>query len=168
MKKNISMTGLGASVALVTASLVLAATGCSGGQNGKDVQDAEYAVSGTVYSKWIYYECDSVHLSMDTVAFSRPTPKRTKDTDDSGTSNSTKKPSAPAGSGKTFVSKPVKVPRGKVPTGKPKKPRGYSKSKCSTEYELYIKNGDGIFEQDVLYTDYATCDKGEKFTRCTD
>lgn len=60
--------------------------------------------------------------------------------------------------------KPEKIKGGKVP--KPlyaKKPKG-----CETEYELYIRNDDGLFEQDVRREDYDNCTEGEKFAACTE
>ena len=67
----------------------------------------------------------------------------------------------------TSVSKPVKVPRSKIPTGKPVKQKGYSPKWCETDYELFIENKNNeVFEQDVPYVHYAKCDKKETFDSC--
>lgn len=161
MKKTL-MFSIGA-----VASASLALTGCGGGDD--KAAAPEYAVTGKVDTRWIEYECKNVALSMDNVAFvqtSKPKKDSTKDTKkekEKKGDTSTKKPSAtptPA------ASAPVKVSPGQVPTGKPKKPRGYSPKYCTTEYELFIKNGDGIFEQDVPYAHYAKCEEDEKFSSC--
>ena len=57
---------------------------------------------------------------------------------------------------------PVSVPDS--PPKKVSKPQGVS---CKTEYELYIANGDGLFEQDVTSEHYEKCTETKQFPDCT-
>lgn len=150
MKKRITLA-----VGAVSASLALA--GCSG---KSESPDGSYEVKGKVHSKWIDYECKKHTPLMGTVVFMARTPKpRPKEEKKSKETREDVSPDRK-------TPKPVRIPASEVPTGKPEKPRGFSAKKCSTEYELYIENEDGVFEQDVSYEDYEKCDKGEKFSRC--
>lgn len=104
--------------------------------------------------------------SVDRAPNSAPSSRSTK----APTTSSTTRPSTPAtrASGgvklKKKPAKPEKVKGDKAP--KPlyaKKPKG-----CETEYELYVRNDDGLFEQDVRREDYDNCTEGEKFAACTE
>jgi hypothetical protein len=150
--------------AVASASLVL--TGCGGDDSTSSAP--KYDVTGKVDTKWIEYECKNLALSMDNVAFVESSkPKKDKDKKDKKKEDkgdtSTKKPSStPTASAPA----PVRVSPGQVPKGDPKKPKNYDSKYCTTEYELFIKNGDDIFEQDVPYSHYIKCEEDEKFSSC--
>ncbi|MFE0472456.1 hypothetical protein ACFW2V_12665 [Streptomyces sp. NPDC058947] len=58
--------------------------------------------------------------------------------------------------------RPVRITKVPSPTYTTK-PRG-----CETEYELFIQNDSGLFEQEVRRVDYNHCSKrGHKFPACT-
>lgn len=176
MNKRIAVVAAGA----LTGVLVL--SGCAN-------TSYEYEVSGTVEAGQIDYDCPD-GAAMDTVVFiakSKPGGSGT-----SGSSGKTaKKPSTSTGSNKTAdkdstpskstPTTPVKKPSGKGVklSEKPDKAERVSKvpkvqhpanlSGCETEYELFVKNADGLFEQDVRKVDYDKCtDSGrESFPSCT-
>lgn len=153
--------------AVASASLVL--TGCGGGDDKASAP--EYEVTGKVDTRWIEYKCKNLSLGMDNVAFVQSSrPKKDKDKDDKKKDKKEKKSADPtkkaSSSPSASAPSPVKVSAKDVPTGKPKKPRGYSPKYCTAEYELFIKNGDGIFEQDVPYAHYEKCTEDEKFSSC--
>jgi hypothetical protein len=60
--------------------------------------------------------------------------------------------------------KPKRVTR-IVPPKESKRPEG-----CETEYEVFVRNGDGLFEQDVRKVDYIHCSDQvrEQFPACTE
>jgi hypothetical protein len=60
--------------------------------------------------------------------------------------------------------KPERVTKIVPPKG-PKRPKG-----CETEYEVFVRNGDGLFEQDVRKVDYVHCSDQvrEQFPACTE
>jgi len=146
--------------------LVLAACGSS--------DDAAYDVSGTVKSKQIDYDCTKKSHAMSLVlgkgtggssggrggssgsksgSSSRGGSSGSKNGGSSSTQN---KPPAPVA-----VPDLPQSPASKSPAAKPK---GVS---CSTEYELFIENKDGLFEQDVTSEHYERCAEKEKFPSCT-
>lgn len=94
-----------------------------------------------------------------------PAHKNIKGSDTKSSPSPTKNNSRPPSSADT--SKPVKIPRSKIPTGRAKKPRDYDSKWCEAEYELFIedKNND-VFELDVPYAHYAKCDEKERFDSC--
>jgi hypothetical protein len=165
---RVIVAGIGA------ASLVLTSSACSGSAY-------EYDISGVVQSGQIDYDCPR-HLSMEDMGFitgsgdGKSPSKRSSSSSSSRRSKSTKKAdragpevrvkSSPK-SGARLSKKPDKPQR---ITGIPKpryvkKPRG-----CAVDdYELYILNGDDLYEQDVRRVDYDKCldTKHEHFPRCT-
>lgn len=148
------------------AALALALSAC-----GSD--SYEYQVSGVVEAAQVDYDCHG--LSMEAAAFVvKPVPRRTAKTSKpatkrqgsgSGTSSGTVR-KAPSNKGVKLTKKPDKPERVfKVPTVKYKTKR----HGCKNEYELFVRNRDGLFEQDVRKVDYDKCldRKREPFPRCT-
>ncbi|MBD3004771.1 hypothetical protein [Streptomyces sp. 5-10] len=140
--------------------LGLALTAC----NNKD-STPEHDVKGKVEAKQIDVDCHAKRHSMSLSSFSLPLkpPGRgssgsggTKSGKSDGGVKTGKKPQAPK-----KVDKLPSVPDG--PDYKPGKKPGKS---CKPEYELFIKNSEGIFEEDVEADHYDQCDKGEKFPEC--
>lgn len=161
--------------------LALGAFGCSGG-GGKTYS---YKVTGTVEAAHIDYECGD-SLSMEPVGFnagrgggsssggsrsggsgtSGGSKGRGTVNKDNSSSSVQKDSKRPASTGVRLTKKPDKperVSRVEVPAFA-SKPKG-----CKEEYELFVRNRDGLFEQDVRKVDYERCsDKArEKFPACT-
>lgn len=173
-----------------TAVVSLGMSACGSGD-----KKYEYDVSGRVQAQHVDYDCED-DLDADPVAFvagkgrgggssgkkgsaarsvrkgsdaSRP-PRRSAP----AASSVSKVPSAERSASKSAKpvggvqlskkpAKPVRVFKVSPPKYKVK-PKG-----CETEYELFIKNDKGLFEQDVREVDYSNClaRKRDLFPECT-
>lgn len=167
--------------------------GCGAGSSST----FKYEVSGTVEAAQVDYECGGdVDLDADPVAFvagkgkgtgpsarksSGGSTKSSSKTKDQGSrpSTATKAPTAKAKTPGPAASVPTAPNRGVTLSKKPDKPERVIKVKppkykskprgCRNEYELFVRNKDGLFEQDVREVDYDRCsDKPrELFPACT-
>jgi hypothetical protein len=92
-----------------------------------------------------------------------PSPRRTSQSPATSRPNS----GAPQKSGVQLSKKPAKPKRVTkiVPPKGSKRPEG-----CETEYEVFVRNSDGLFEQDVRKVDYDHCSDQvrEPFPACTE
>lgn len=182
-------------IAVLTGTVILplAAVGCSGGSS----KMYSYEVSGVVEAAQVDYECKG-DLDMEAASFvvgrTKPKPKKADSGDSSSDSSDSEgnKAEEPAkknvATPKAPASKtPSKTPASKAPaksggvklSKKPDKPERVTKIKppkykhkskgCHEEYELFVKNREGLFEQDVRKVDYDKCsDKvREPFPSCT-
>ncbi|MCP9209670.1 hypothetical protein [Streptomyces cucumeris] len=151
-------------IALLSTSIVVALLGTSGCSS----EAYEYEVSGVVEDGRLDYDCPN-SLSMESASFvirakgRSSTSAKAGGRSRGGSSSSRSKTS----SGSKLPNKPTEPERvPKIPSrGHGKKSKG-----CKVEYELYIKNSDGLFEQDVRQVDYDKCldRKRERFPACTD
>jgi hypothetical protein len=176
------MTGVG------SAALLTLAAACTGGSS------YQYRVSGMVEAAQIDYDCHQ-NLAMEPAGFVTGNRGRTSSSSGSGSSNLRKaptprrtSPSRPQGgssvrqpglSKKTPVTKKPSS-RGVTLSRKPDKPERITKVPipkyrhkphgCKVDdYELFIRNSNGLFEQDVRHVDYLNCTERKlmAFPRCT-
>jgi hypothetical protein len=148
---------------LVAPALTLTLAACGGNYS--------YAVSGHVVGKKIDWDCDG--HAMAPVAFTRTSRGSGAGTRKNGTTRKNPSiPKAPAnGSGGVPLKKQPHQPRKLGGFTLPHLPKATKRPKgCShgsADYEMFIKNDDGIFEQDVTSEHYERCEGGEKFPACT-
>lgn len=171
-----------------TAILSLVVMGCSGGGS----ETYSYEVSGTVEAAQVDYECEG-DLALDPLSFavagagSKPQTLRVRSADSDSSRSDVAASASPRRKGPARTT-PSKAPVGKtpaVPKGvklpkRPDKPERVTrveppahKSKpegCEEEHELFIRNADGLFEQDVREVDYDRCsdEVSESFPACTE
>lgn len=184
-------------IAILAGSVVLplGLVGCSEG-SGKTYS---YEVSGTVEAAHVDYECEgdlAMEPAAFVAGGTKPRPKKadpggsSSDSDSSGDAKKGESAKKDVAASKAPASKtPSKAPASasKAPakpggvklSKKPDKPERVTKVKppkykhkpkgCHEEYELYVKNREGLFEQDVREVDYDRCsDKArESFPACT-
>lgn len=155
-------------------ALALALSACGG--------DYSYGVTGRVAGKQIDWDCHGHALAP--VAFARTSGGRgtTGSRSTTGGSSYRKSTSGSTTSGKKTTTGGSSSSGGTSLKKKPRKPKKlhgfdlhdlnhstHRPSGCtrsSAEYELYVKNDDGLFEQDVTSDHYKRCAKGEKFPSC--
>lgn len=177
MNKKIAAITVGAVVA------VLPVSGCAN-------EAYWYAISGTVEAGQIDYDCPASR-SMEGAAFAVGTsqpkmatnraPAKPNSGTHSGKKTAPPKPLAPsAAPSRTSGATLTKETGGVKLTKKPDKPEliyrvpavKHSKAQkgCTVEYELFVRNDDGLFEQGVRQADYDKCldQKLESFPACTE
>lgn len=103
---------------------------------------------------------------------------RTPSTAPSKAASSAPGRSAPASSAPVRTERPVKKSKGVKLDKKPAKPVKVPKflkaalplslAGCKEEPELFIRNADGLFEQDVRRVDYDRCPEKSDFPACTE
>lgn len=159
---------------VIAASVIAGALALSGCSN----ESYEYELSGTVEAGQVDYDCPN-DLAMAPVALSKPNPgprsgakqekRKTGGAHTSKTPGKETKSSSPKNvpdDGVKLSKKPEKPERiRKVPAVKhASKPKG-----CEVEYELFVQNSEGLFEQDVRQVDFDKCmdEKREPFPACT-
>ncbi|MER6605894.1 hypothetical protein ABT282_08260 [Streptomyces sp. NPDC000927] len=153
--------------AITAAVLSLTLTACGG--------DHQYKLKGRVESKQIDQDCHTSR-SGNLNAFSLPMKTGGSSGSRSGGGNSSGSRSgggsSSSGGGVSLDKKPSE-PRKvdslpPIPDGPDMDhPRKTASKSCKPEYELFIRNSEGIFEQDVTADHYRKCDKREEFPRCT-
>lgn len=157
--------------AACTVSGVLALSGCS-------KPSYEYEMYGIVTSGQVDYDCpaDVAMAAVGYVAGPKPKPNTNgshsqegpgkKPTPSKRVPDSVIPAKKPSGKGVKLDEKPDKPERiNTIPAVKhSKKSKG-----CKAEYELFVENPDGLFEQDVRKVDYDKCmnEKREPFPACT-
>lgn len=154
-----------------------------------------YEVSGTVEERQIDYDCPGEDVAIEPVGFqagrSKPKPKPKNNTsDDASSADSptaapkTERPSRTSApiAAPTRTGSPTKAPKGgtkgvelKEKPAKPVKIPKFLKAAipislvgCKEEPELFVRNADGLFEQDVRREDFDKCLKGDVFPACTE
>lgn len=170
-------------IAILTGTVILpmTAVGCSGGSD----KTYSYEVSGVVEAAQVDYECKG-DLDLEPASFTagrtKPEPKKAESDDSSsdsdfGDSEKKKPAKKDVAASKAPASKAPSKSGGVKLSKKPDKPERVTKIKppkckhkgCHEEYELFVKNREGLFEQDVRKVDYDNClDKArEHFPACT-
>lgn len=150
-------------------ALALALTACTG---------ADYQINGKVAAKHAEWDCadaEALTLNGDTIApvaqqgtagtgGTRPKPKPPAPKVDNGSTTTTG-----GGGNSVKIKKPKKVKVSAIPDGQEALPVNPPKGKksCKPDYELYVRNNTGTFEQDVISEHYDRCTEGEKFPACT-
>lgn len=138
--------------ATVVAGIVLLGA-CSDGEAKRPE-----SLHGPVYDKQVE-KCET--LSMGLVGFEG------KSAGSSGGKSGGSKSPAKTGSGKKVdTSKPGATSTKKPGKSGSSKPKGSKPKSCSTEYELLINTGDGVFEEDVTLEAYDLCQIGEQYPAC--
>lgn len=139
--------------------LVLALAAC-GGDGGSD-----YGTSGRVVKKQTERECK------EKIQGRALTSALTKSTGGSSSGGRSGGSSTSGSRGGTSVKKPGSSSRkdGSVATGggAASSSGGTSGKSCKTEYELFIRDGSSLVEEDVSKEHYRRCGKGDKFPQCT-
>lgn len=137
-----------------------------------------YDVSGTVEGAQVDYECGE-DPSLNMVAFNvlsaRATKKPGSESGGNGSGSTSRRTGTPVPK-----AKPSKSPAGVKLDKKPEKPERINsvpkspkfttpQKGCEVEYELFVRNDDGLFEQDVREVDYTKCSdvESEEFPACT-
>jgi hypothetical protein len=186
-------------IAVLTGTVILplAAVGCSGGSSKTYSYEVSGVVEAAQVDYECKGDLDMEAASF-VVGRAKPKPKKADSGDSSSDSGDNKQeepakknvatPKAPANKA------PSKAPASRTPASrskepaksggvklskKPDKPERVTKIKppkykhkpkgCHEEYELFVKNREGLFEQDVRKVDYDNClDKArERFPACT-
>jgi hypothetical protein len=149
---------------VTTTAVTLSLSGCSNKTYG-------YEISGVIEAGQLDYDCPD-DPSMDPVGFAAASNKPQKGPSSNPrpivgatsaaipTTRAT--PAAPAASPSVNPSrKTVKLPK---KPGKPKRVPAVPVAKhltvpkgCEVDYELFVRNSDGLFEQDVRQVDYNRC-----------
>lgn len=159
---------------VTTTAVTLSLSGCSNKTYG-------YAISGVVEAGQVDYDCPG-DPSMDPVGFVAASSKPQKGPSSNPRPAVKVTPAAapttrltPAASSSVSPSRKT-VKLSKKP-GKPKRVPAVPIAKhltppkgCEVEYELFIRNPDGLFEQDVRQVDYTRCLDAERegFPGCTE
>lgn len=143
-------------------------TGCSSAERDG------YRVSGKVTARHIDYDCKSVQGRALSQAVTRPSGGTSSSGGSSGRAGTGSgsrgasgrtSGSASGGGNGPSIAKPRKIMPGDIPRAPGARPR--NTSHCRTEYELFIENSEGTFQQTVTADHYRRCGKGEKFSACT-
>lgn len=151
--------------AALTAATALLLIGC-----GDEGQKNKYDIKGTVTARNIDYDCTRVQGRAATKALTAPgknsggTSGGRSSTSGGSGSNSGNRNGGGGGAHKALP-KPKKINPKVIPHGGDQAAIP-ANSSCTKDYELYVKNHEGVFEQEVPSRHWIPCEEKKKFPRC--